>query len=306
MIISSRVKYCELMADFTPFVLFGVELITVYSSTILPKRYEDFYDFHKNLSYFWNQINGNTKLLKLIPTLPNYSKNLRKMKHKFSFYIEKIVEILQNSSFNKFHPWMKLINKFFTIKQISIKEEIQASKIQNYYKKYISWKNATKSKEKIQVLHLPSSVFQNILSFLPYQCFYQLKIVSKFFLFSVKVIENIIIVTKPLNQSTKIIKLDFSYCHLVNNHVLKSIAKNCNGEILKEIKLSYCKHVNDYGIDALASKGFDSGNFKGGARGLKILALAHCNIGNFGAESLKKLNQFWNYFFDSQVCWFIT
>ena len=104
MIISSRIKYCEKIPDTTPFILFGVEIITVYSSRILPKRYEHFFEFHEKLSYFWNQKQNNKILLDLIPKLPQYSLILTDMKNQFSIYIEKIMGILHNSCFHIYHP----------------------------------------------------------------------------------------------------------------------------------------------------------------------------------------------------------
>ena len=55
MIISSRVKYCNLVKGRKSYVVIGIDVTTVYSSTVVEKRYEDFEIFQKTLSYFWNQ-----------------------------------------------------------------------------------------------------------------------------------------------------------------------------------------------------------------------------------------------------------
>ena len=144
MIISSRVKYCNLVKGRKSYVVIGIDVTTVYSSTVVEKRYEDFEIFQKTLSYFWNQKYEGGILLDLIPRLPCYSSNLTYMDMEFSSYIVKLVQLLQNASFHKYHPWIKFINEFFSIKAITKKEESTASLIQKYFKIYMKLKKLKK------------------------------------------------------------------------------------------------------------------------------------------------------------------
>lgn len=289
MIISIAVKYCELVQDEKKFVLFGVEVGTVYSNVVLKKRYEDFERFHRELSYFWNEKQGDDELLRLIPVLPKYSFEIERVRQDFSEYVGKILQILQNAKFHKYHPWIKLINLFFAIRGIAAHEEVQALLIQKTFQKYLKRK---KTRSGLRINDLPKKTLQIILFYLDKLSFFQIQSTCKLFFQHSRIIKTLKIISFPTFQSNFLVKLDFSECDLINTQILRSISQNCNGDLLKELKINSCKYVNDVGIYELSRKYLKKfGKTKGGARGLEVLSVAYCKIGDLSGRYLKKFEK---------------
>lgn len=62
--------YC-IVPDSSPFVLYGISVVTTYSRQTVIKRYSDFYKFHKTLSYFaYESVAQGKILLDFLPPLP--------------------------------------------------------------------------------------------------------------------------------------------------------------------------------------------------------------------------------------------
>jgi hypothetical protein len=286
MIVSCRVKYCELMPDSTPFVLFGLEVVTAYSSTILPKRYEHFYEFHKKLSYFWNVKHESSFLLSYLPSLPGYTNNLTLIRLEFSQYIEKIMQILQNSNFNIYHPWIKLINQFLKAKCIAKEEENKALVIQKVFKERFKQKVDKKN----TILVLPFNVIQRILMFSSISELKPLRLVSKVFSQVSLQCELIDSIVFHKFQCKNITIIDFSYSDLINASILALIASNCNFAVLKALNFSHCPYIADSAILALASPFQDlNANIS-----LESLNLSYCNISNQSIDYIKAFSQLKN------------
>lgn len=278
------------MPDDKPFVLFGVEVLTVYSCSLLPKRYENFRQFHSKLSYFWNNDYKKGKLINLLPRLPGITGDLNVDKEMFSGYINKILGILQNSSFNQYHPWIKLINQFLDTKKIVKNEEAKAAKIQNFFKTLLVKKTLNGSARPATIAALPLKLFQSILLYLPYAQLSGLVYISKDFYRSVIVVKNILILKIPKPQSKALAKLEFYNCDLIDTSALALISQHCDGSVLKELKLIKCRYVNDTGILALAARyKVPYGVSKGGARGLEALSLSYTSVQTSFIKPLQKL-----------------
>ena len=115
--------------------------------------------------------------------------------------------------------------------------------------------------------------------------------------------------------------IDLRFCKYINSDSLLSIAHNCNPVCLEELLLDGCENVDDYGLYCLTEKFSQLArpltslervrsleeddlmfsfidepemppDFKGGARGLKVLSLAECrNITDQGVSNLRKLTR---------------
>ena len=151
--LSARLELYCLIPDDPPFILYGIEVITCFSKTILAKRYEDFYNFHKNLCYFSHYTIGkSTQLLDILPALPsgiifvnpystddievNYTQYRRRDLH---VYLTKILRIYTSPLFDRSQPWIYLISEFLNVDKIRIKEEASARLIQKSFRSYRAW-----------------------------------------------------------------------------------------------------------------------------------------------------------------------
>lgn len=291
MIISCRVKYCEIMPDSRPFVLFGLEALTVYSSTILPKRFEDFENFHTKLAFFWNSKYKSGKIIDLLPTLPGYTMKIPIIRDKIAYYLEKIVEILHNSHFHKYHPWIKIINEFFCIKDIAKKEEKTAEKIQTVFKKFVTLQKSSKQKKMLTFTSLPYPLIQHTLSFLSTQSLKPILFTCKVLTKSIFQLEALKTLKTPNQKSFRLIKIDLSDSDLANTQTIKLLKSSCSENYLSKLVLNRCKHINDLSIFALTSQKSESNEeFEHiGSLGIRNLSLQNCSIGNFAIECLSKL-----------------
>lgn len=242
MIVNLSIKYCESMKDYSDFLLFGVEVTTVYSSSIVAKRFEDFERLHKELAYFWNSQQKSVKLIELLPTLPRFSSDSPEMKKKLNKYSQSLLKILQNPLFNKFHPWIKIIGKFFKVREIEKVEEKKAIFIQNSFKQFCA-KKATK--KKVSISSLSISVLQGILIFL-HPC--ELKIiksVSQKLKTLAKQVQLFSYFKEKHEKCENKKRVDFSYSLLPTNQIIQNIFTQCKPDKLQFLSLANCPIVSD-------------------------------------------------------------
>lgn len=65
------IRKSTVVPDSPPFVVYGLEVKSEYSRTVLPKRYSELYEFQKELCYFAHfPLDGGRTLLDAVPTLP--------------------------------------------------------------------------------------------------------------------------------------------------------------------------------------------------------------------------------------------
>lgn len=283
MIVNLSVRYCETMRDTEDFLLFGIEITTAYSSSIVPKRFEDFKRFHEELAYFWNSKQKTVKLIDLIPTLPGCTSSPSKMKARLNKYASSLLKILQNPLFNKFHPWIKIINKFFKVQEIETDEESKAIFIQNSFKLFCTKKKREKN-QNIQITSLTYQTLQKILIFLKPNELETLKAVSQTF----KAHAKQVLVFNYLSKSEKnceLKKIDFSNSGLATVSILCKIFTQCNPNTLQHLNLSNCSTITDDSLSFLNYL-FPVPNFQ-----LSYLNLNKCKITDTSISTLKIFTQ---------------
>lgn len=136
-----QVRKHYIMPDTPPFVLFGVEICTPYSQTMLFRRYSDFNKFHKDLCLFSRFPFRKGNFLEMIPKLPDHKLFLKatslhvidKRKKELNEYIDKVIEIYKES---EGQPWEELIKTFFELEEIKNKEKRAVGAIEEFYSEY--------------------------------------------------------------------------------------------------------------------------------------------------------------------------
>ena len=140
--LSSNVKLHVIMPDTSPFLLFGIEILTEYSRTIITKRYTDISRFQNNLCYFAHSSYSPGKtLMEILPTLPFPQPNLITLSDHAIAYrkkeVEKYFKCLCNlynlHAFNQKFPWIMMIRKFLSLDDIELKQKKAASLIQSHF-----------------------------------------------------------------------------------------------------------------------------------------------------------------------------
>jgi hypothetical protein len=269
MIVSLRVKFCELMRDSRDFLIFGVEVGTAYTSSILAKRFEDFERFHLQISYFWNQEIDDISFGNFIPKLPGYILDPPVMKVRMEAYVSGLMDIIQNSKFHKFMPWIKIIHRFLKVRDIEKDEETKASKIQGLYKEFCARKSKSRN---TGLLGIENKLLQRILAYLNSEDLQKISRVSKRF----QKHSNQIFLIRNIQQQKQICKsfrtLDLSFCESVTGSILRNLFQICTPELLEYLNLEGCLNLSDKSFKIL-EKYQNSNPFI-----LSDLNLSSCNL----------------------------
>lgn len=267
------------MPDTPPFVLFGVEICTSYSQTVLFRRYSDFNKFHKDLCLFSRFPFRKGNFLDVIPKLPNHKLFLKatsphvidKRKKELNEYIDKIMGIYKES---EGQPWKELTKTFFELEEIKNKEKRAVRVIEEFYSEY---KRRSRKSEIIEfpipendppaLESLPDSIRFKILTFLPVGFLRTVSCVSKTFRETSKKILSHWALDEIQRQNIGSSRtfylisdklwglqvLDFKSCQLVDSHCLFSISQNCNPLKLRELSLDECEQIGDSALSCLTS-----------------------------------------------------
>lgn len=195
--ISANLNLHTIVPNKSPFVLYGIEVFTKYSKTVLIKRFNDFFQFQYILCYFaHSEYSKKKKFLDLIPKLPGHqvfvnstSENaIKDRKLDLNYYIKSLVEIHNYFiNYKPEAPWVQLIRDFLQVPDIEHKEEEAALIIQHKFKKYKNYLTYRSNIHEIytnkgyaeNVDRLPDGVFVEIFGYLSLQDLSKVARVSK-------------------------------------------------------------------------------------------------------------------------------
>lgn len=271
MILGLNIRFCELMKDEDDFLIFGLEVITAYSSNIQCKRFEDFYKFHLMISYFWNQEVKNFKFLQVLMKLPGYCRDLESMRKKMQTYVSGLMKIIQCAKFNKFHPWIQIIHRFLNIKGIVNGEEEKAGKIQGLFKEFYLRKLKNK---KTGFVRLDQRIVCWIFGFLGEMDLDVVKMVSK----GLRNIVNQVVMVREIERMGKMCKewrsVDLAQSELVLESTFGKLMNSCSPELLDFVSFEGCRNFGDGSLAGLASVA----DVEGKKFLLSDLNLSNCNL----------------------------
>ena len=282
MAISGRVNLHKVIPDTIDFVLFGLEIFTVYSRTVFSKRYTDFFRFHSLLCSFVHFTHKGKQLVNSIPKFPPQhlfsrttdDRTIEKRKKELNNYLKGVLEIFNNSQ--KEDPWVPVISEFLCVKEIKQREQESALKIQQTF---ADWKKEKARKEKralefqkkgwvVNLEEIPDELVLNVLGYLSLDQLCRISRVNKRwnglskkpilwttlnlfeggYSMSPQHFEKICI------RSWQLVNLDLRFCNEINKYTLHAIAMNCNPLALKELYLDGCENVDDDALKSLVSK----------------------------------------------------
>lgn len=259
--LSANVKLHVIVPDTDPFILFGVEILTEYSRSIITKRFTDMSRFQNNLCYFAHTSCGQGKvLMDLLPTLPYPQPNLmsfsdsaiRERKEKVARYFKVLCELYNLYAHDQKLPWVKMIRQFINLDQIELKQKKAAIVIQRYYKKYLC-KLALQEKTHDMYMAkgyvgkleaIPDCLLIYTFSFLELKDFLRIAIVNKRWgqiseqpilwislnLFQSKIKIEGVRFQMICQRAWRLKVIDLRYCQFINSESLRAISQYCNPE----------------------------------------------------------------------------
>lgn len=325
--LESAVKLHVVMPDSDPFILFGIEIRTQYSRTILTKRFNDLLVFQNKLCYFAHSFYSPGKqLMDLLPKLPLPQPSLitlsdvaiAKRKDEVSKYFQSLCDLYNSHSFNPKYPWIEMIRSFLNLNQIEKLEHSSALFIQQAFKEFkkILIKRRERQKQlrlegyTSNLQELPNELLIYLARYLNIKDLFNLTLVNKRFrdnteqpilwttinLFQSKIKIEHCIFEKLCFKAQKLRQIDLRYCQFINSEAMHAISQNCNPAYLEELYLDGCENIEDISLISLCSP-FEEGqriymDLKGGAYGLRKLSLSECRtIQNTGLSYLRKLKR---------------
>lgn len=302
--ISGKVRLHCIIPDTSEFVLFGVEVLTVYSRRVLPRRFTDFKRFQNNLCLFSHTKYRGRKCSEVIPKLPGLKlfkdvknpKIIEIRKQELDWYVNALMKILQNPVFNKYDPCIAYIRTFFEVDDIERNEERCAIKIQQTYREYK--RNYHRNARRLR--DLSDNTFLHILQFLDVKDIYAISRVNRGLrkaatqpllcqmLTEIGITKNELL-TQIVWGTTR---FDFDSCTLITDNILFSISQYCNPLSLKQMNLNNCHHLTDSALLSLTSRFVNEpqDSLKGGARGLQVLSISNLSkLSPKGLLAIRKL-----------------
>jgi len=282
--IEGRIVLSTVIPDSVNFVLFGVEIFTPYSRTILRRRYSDFKKFHSELCCFAHVRFKNRTLLSLIPKFPPQHllsistdpDSIEQRKSELHTYLQGVLKILNSPQFHKFLPWIKLIRDFLEIERIQAQENECAKKIQEAYREWRKWKRNRMRLAKefrrrgwvVNLEEMPDQLLLELMSWLPledlvivartnkrwYELSKQPMLWTTLNLFEGQYSIPDEYFKKICVRSWQLSSLDLRFCSQINASTLYAIALNCNPLTLQELYLDGCENVDDYALKMLVEK----------------------------------------------------
>lgn len=323
--IESFVKLHVLMPDTESFILFGIEIHTEYSRTILTKRFNDILNFQNKLCYFAHTFYApNQQLITLLPTLPFPQPSLislsesaiEKRKKSVETYFKGLCNLYKQHSDRPQFPWIQMIREFLNLQKIEKRQQTASIYIQSafrVYKKKLIAKRLRREELKLQgyaseLQDLPDNLLICIFGYMNIKDLFNLALVNTRFhtnteqpilwitinLFQSKIKIDNEIFENLCAKAQKLRQIDLRYCQFIGTSAMHSISQNCNPEYLEELYLDGCENIDDCCLITLCGKfeGYKKNDkYSGGARGLKKLSLAECRtIQNGGLGYLRKLS----------------
>ena len=134
--LSSNVKLHVIVPDTDPFILFGIEVLTEYSRTIISKRFTDISRFQNKLCYFAHTFYSPGKILmNILPKLPfpqlslvTFSDSaIAERKSEIEKYFKSLCNLYNLQATNKQLPWIVMIREFLDLDRIEKKETVKQS-----------------------------------------------------------------------------------------------------------------------------------------------------------------------------------
>jgi F-box-like len=257
--LSSNVKLHVIVPDTDPFILFGVEIFTSYSRTILTKRFTDISRFQHKLCYFaYTQYSPGRLLIELLPKLPFPQLSLLTLsesaiaerKVEVEKYFKSLCALYNSQSKNQALPWVVMIRTFLNISEIEKKEKKAARVIQKHFKRYKRYNTIRKQiHEKYMAKGYPAAVDDLtdailicIFSFLDLKDLFKVTVISKRWnqvseqpilwttlnLFQSKMKIESLRFQVICRKALQLRHIDLRYCQFVNSDSLQSISQNCN------------------------------------------------------------------------------
>jgi hypothetical protein len=323
--LASNVKLHVIVPDTDPFILFGIEILTEFSRTIITKRFTDIARFQNQLCYFAHtEYQPGKALIEILPTLPFPQLSLmtlsdaavEKRKKEVEKYFQALCNLYNLHSHQQSLPWIAMIRRFVSMDTIEQKQQKAARLLQ---RKFRVFRMITQQRQKAHQTFVEKGYVEK-LEDLPNQL-----LIYIFSYFNIKDMFRVALVNRRWNQITeqpilwthlnlfqskikiekvrfqaicakawRLSTVDLRYCQFINSESLHAISQNCNPDNFKELYLDGCENIDDFALLMLCSTFLDKKKceLKGGARGLVKLSLAECRmISNEGVCYLRKLKK---------------
>ena len=259
--LSSNVNLHVIVPDTDPFILFGIEILTDFSRSIITKRFTDISRFHNNLCYFAHTSYSPGKILMdVLPTLPYpqlslitlSSHAITERKSKVEKYFKSLCTLYNQQAKNQKLPWVRMIRQFINLDLIEQKQQKAAALIQRSFKKYMRSKNLKRKAHEYYVARgytglleeLPDSLLIYICSFLHLKDLFRTAQVNKRWnqiteqpilwttlnLFQSKMKIESLRFQGICRKAWQLKQIDLRYCQFITSESLQSISQNCNPE----------------------------------------------------------------------------